>query len=66
MSFLLCGRFPCQMIFYPIGYWGVPLKRWVLGSFYGCDVLQPLGLIGWQVSSRHPSPGPSAGLGTGL
>jgi len=37
-----------QMIFYPIDFWGLPLKRWVLGSLYDCDILQPLGLIGWQ------------------
>ena len=37
-----------QMIFYPVEYLGLNLKRWVLGSVYGCDVLQPLGILGWQ------------------
>ena len=37
-----------QMIFYPIDFVGVGLKRFVTGSIYGCDVLQPHGLIGWQ------------------
>ena len=37
-----------QMIFYPINYWGIPIKQWVLGTVYGCDVLSPLGAIGWQ------------------
>ena len=41
------------MIFYPIGYWGLPIKRWVLGSIYDCSILQPLGLFGWQVSRRE-------------
>lgn len=44
------------MIFYPIDFWGLPLKRWVLGSLYDCDILQPLGLIGWQVAAPHPWP----------
>jgi len=37
-----------QMIFYPIGYWGVPIKRWVISSLYNCEILQPLGILGWQ------------------
>ena len=37
-----------QMIFYPIAFLGVPLKQYVLGTIYGCDVLAPLGWVGWQ------------------
>jgi len=37
-----------QAIFYPIEYVGFPLKRFVLGSVCGCDVVSPLGLVGWQ------------------
>ena len=36
-----------QMIFYPIGYLGLPIKQAVLGTIYGCEVLSPLGW-GWQ------------------
>lgn len=37
-----------QMIFYPISFLGLPLKQYVLGTIYGCDVLSPLGWVGWQ------------------
>ena len=37
-----------QMIFYPIRFWGLPIKQYVLGAIYGCDVFQPLGWVGWQ------------------
>ena len=37
-----------KMIFYPLGFWGVPIKQFVCGSLYGCAVLEPLGLVGWQ------------------
>jgi len=37
-----------QMIFYPIAFLGLPLKQYVLGTIYGCDVLAPLGWLGWQ------------------
>lgn len=37
-----------QMIFYPIEYFGLPLKRFVLGNVCGLDVLSPLGIVGWQ------------------
>lgn len=37
-----------QMIFYPIDFMGLNLKRFVTGSIFGCEVLQPLGLLGWQ------------------
>jgi len=37
-----------QMIFYPIGFWGLPLLQYVEGQVYGFDILQPLGFFGWQ------------------
>ena len=37
-----------KMIFYPINFLGIPLMQYVEGSTYGFDVLQPLGLFGWQ------------------
>ena len=37
-----------KMIFYPIGFWGLPLLQYVEGQVYGFDILQPLGLFGWQ------------------
>ncbi|UPR01200.1 hypothetical protein HOP50_06g45210 [Chloropicon primus] len=37
-----------QMIFYPIDFLGINAKRFVTGSIYGCDVMQPHGLLGWQ------------------
>lgn len=37
-----------KMIFYPINFWGLPFMQYVEGSLYGFDILQPLGLIGWQ------------------
>ena len=37
-----------QMIFYPAEFVGVNLKRYVVDSIYNCDVLQPLGFMGWQ------------------
>ena len=37
-----------KMIFYPIKFFGIPFMQYVEGSAYGFDVLQPLGLFGWQ------------------
>eukprot|EP00212_Chloropicon_laureae_P009138 CAMPEP_0197500068 /NCGR_PEP_ID=MMETSP1311-20131121/61341_1 /TAXON_ID=464262 /ORGANISM="Genus nov. species nov., Strain RCC856" /LENGTH=628 /DNA_ID=CAMNT_0043045819 /DNA_START=35 /DNA_END=1921 /DNA_ORIENTATION=- len=37
-----------QMLFYPVEFVGLNFKRFVVGSIYGCDVLQPMGLLGWQ------------------
>ncbi len=37
-----------KMIFYPINFLGIPLMQYVEGSTYGFEVLQPLGLFGWQ------------------
>jgi hypothetical protein len=37
-----------QMLFYPVDFLGVSLKRYVVDSVYSCDVLQPLGILGWQ------------------
>ena len=37
-----------QMIFYPLRFWGAPLKQAVLSTVYGCEVLSPLGWVGWQ------------------
>ena len=37
-----------QMIFYPLKFWGLPLKQYVISSVYGCEVLNPLGWLGWQ------------------
>eukprot|EP00793_Prasinoderma_coloniale_P001381 PRCOL_00005156-RA len=37
-----------QMIFYPLSFMGVPIKQFISGSMYGCAVLEPLGLVGWQ------------------
>ena len=38
-----------QMLFYPVEFMGLQLgKRQVVNTIYGCDVFQPLGLIGWQ------------------
>jgi len=37
-----------KMIFYPIGFWGLPLLQYVEGQVYGFDILQPLGFFGWQ------------------
>jgi len=37
-----------KMIFYPINFWGLPFMQYIEGSLYGFDILQPLGLIGWQ------------------
>jgi len=42
-------RAAMQMILYPIEFWSLPIKRWVLGSIYDCSILQPLGVLGWQV-----------------
>ena len=37
-----------KMIFYPIGFFGVPLAQAVEGRVYGYPVLNPLGAFGWQ------------------
>ena len=37
-----------KMIFYPIEFLGIPLAQYSVGSVYGCEVMQPLGWIGWQ------------------
>ncbi len=37
-----------QMLFYPVEFVGLNLKRYVVDNICGCDVLQPLGLLGWQ------------------
>ena len=37
-----------QMIFYPVKFLGIPWLQYTEGSAYGFDILQPLGLIGWQ------------------
>jgi uncharacterized membrane protein YheB (UPF0754 family) len=37
-----------KMIFYPINFLGIPLFQYVEGSVYGFDILQPLGILGWQ------------------
>ena len=38
-----------KMIFLPVSFWGLPpFHQWTAGSLYGVDILQPLGLFGWQ------------------
>jgi uncharacterized membrane protein YheB (UPF0754 family) len=37
-----------KMIFYPIGFLGVPLAQAVEGHVYGYPILNPLGAFGWQ------------------
>ena len=37
-----------KMIFYPIGFVGVPIAQMVEGYEYGYPILNPLGLVGWQ------------------
>ena len=37
-----------QMIFYPVKFFGIPWLQYTEGSAYGFDILQPLGVLGWQ------------------
>ncbi|KAK3240265.1 hypothetical protein CYMTET_49885 [Cymbomonas tetramitiformis] len=37
-----------QMIFLPTDFFGIPFRQFTLGSLYGCDITQPLGMFGWQ------------------
>ena len=37
-----------KMIFYPIGFFGVPIAQMVEGYQYGYPILNPLGAVGWQ------------------
>lgn len=37
-----------KMIFYPIKFTGIPWLQYVEGAVYGFDILQPLGIVGWQ------------------